>query len=581
MGPQPIEPRTSMAWRIANATALVAFVAYFFANMKFRYRNLFETFSLQGDQHQSIGHYWRYAVEGTIPNGHLISDYANTYHAPPLWWLVMATLSTLTDPIVAAKAFSIGAYALYATMIIVIVGRRTHFILGCLAAILVIRIPPGLPEQITGGMARCMAPTLFLFFLWAMMKRNHPLALLTLVVQAAIYPSVVIPCGLTYGAYCVLAGPNMRTRLRRCAGIFVVGMIVIATGLYQDIKSPDWWGPTVTYEEAKRMPAWGPGGRFPEVPHARFEGLFEWNVIRPYKELGTTLAPPDAVRWVNRHSFEVFLYGPLALSAACALVALGLRRRRGDAAEDDRERRFPWELVWLFIGSIAAYWLVRLVAFKLFLPARQIGFTIRFLVEVGMPLLVWWGVAKLFPRQHLAALVVTALVLVVPPFAFRGHGLDKTEAGYRHHKADTKTYLALRKLPKNEQVACDLYFCEFMMPMGQHAPFAARNLSHPLRPGYYEEVERRLVAMHEVLFATSADKIHAFVDKEKVRFFVYNVKSTEKFETKKGYRPFTERVLRAQKAAGDGPPLLANPPKEAIVFRDKDRILLDLSTWPR
>ncbi len=577
----PAVAHTKTPWRIANVAALVAFVAYFVANMKFRFKHLFETFSLQGDQHQSVGHYWRYAVDGAIPNGHLISDYANTYHAPPLWWLVMATSSTLTDPVIAAKAFSVIAYALYATMIIVIVGRRTHFIIGVLAALLVIRIPPGLPEQITGGMARCMAPTLFVFFLWAMMKRNHPLALLTLVVQAAIYPSVVIPCGLTYGAYCVLAGPNMRTRLRRCAGILVAGLMVIAIGMYQDIKSPDWWGPTVSYAEAKEMPAWGPGGRFPEVPHASFETLLEWNTIRPYQALGDTPVPDGVVNWVSRHSFEVFLYAPLALAFACALVALLLRKRRPANPDDaDRMRAFPWELLWLLAGSIAAYWLVRLVAFKLFLPARQIGFTIRFLVEVGMPILVWWGIAKLL-RHRAAAVVVTALLLVVPPFAFRGDGLKRTEAGYRHHKDDTKTYQALRKLPKDEQVACDLYFCEFMMPMGQHAPFASRNLSHPLRNGYYTEVERRLVRMHEVLFATSPDTIHELVAEENVRFFVYNRKSVEKFDPKKGYRPLTERITRVFALGKDKPRLLAKPPKEAIVFKDGERILLDLSKWPR
>ena len=130
----PAIARTSIPWRIANVAAFAAFVAYFLANMELRFKHLFETFSLQGDQHQSVGHYWRYAVDGAIPNGHLISDYANAYHAPPLWWLVMATASTVTDPVVAAKAFSVIAYALYAAMIIVIVGRRTQFVVGCLAA---------------------------------------------------------------------------------------------------------------------------------------------------------------------------------------------------------------------------------------------------------------------------------------------------------------------------------------------------------------------------------------------------------------------------------------------------------------
>jgi hypothetical protein len=274
-----------------------------------------------------------------------------------------------------------------------------------------------------------------------------------------------------------------------------------------------------------------------------------------------------------------------------------LRLRRGRAQRDERDERderdalddegddeahlrsFPWELVWIFIGSIAAYWLVRLVAFKLFLPARQIGFTIRYIVEVGVPILTWWGIAKLLPRQRALAVVITS-ALIITPFIFRGHGIERTEAGYRHHKSDIKMYHALRKLPHEEQVACDLYYCEFMMPMAQHAPYAARNLAHPLRLGYYKEVARRLVRMHEVLYATSPETIRSFVDEEHVRFFAYSVKSVEKWGPRKTFRPLDDAIARIFANSEGKTRLLMDPPKKAIVFRDGERVLLDLSKWP-
>ena len=44
------------------------------------------------------------------------------------------------------------------------------------------------------------------------LKKRHKLALLALVLQAGVYPSVVIPCGMTYGVYCLIKGPTMRDR---------------------------------------------------------------------------------------------------------------------------------------------------------------------------------------------------------------------------------------------------------------------------------------------------------------------------------------------------------------------------------
>lgn len=562
---------------VATAVVVIAAVAFYVFTMKARFAGAGSPYSLHGDQHQSIGHFWRYARDGAIPPGHLLSDYAGTYHSPPLWWPVMAAMSALLGPLVAAKLLGLLAYALFAVGAALVVARRSVWALGALVAIVALRNPPDSVEQITGGMARSMGPALLYLFLWAFMERRHRVALAALVLQAGIYPSIVIPCGLLYGTFVVLQGP-MAVRLRRCAELFVVGIAVIALGLAQDVSAPEWWGDAVTYEEALQMPAWGHGGRFPEVPHRPFEAMMRFNLERPWKALGPAFAPEGARAFVGGHVIEAFVVAPVVLGLL--LGALGsMRRWRASSSAPSSSAaaaaRFPWEPLALMLAAVAGYWLVRALSFKLFLPSRQLGFTVPFLLIAWIPLLVWFGASRLWPSQRALAVAVTAIITVGPAFAFRGHGAERTAAGYGVHNRDAPFFEAIRKLPLDEEIACDVRLCEYMMALGQHAPYAARNLTHPLRKGYYAEAERRLVEMHKLLYATTWEEIDTFVRNEGVRFMAYR-KGEATTLTKRLYRPADGLVRDAFKAGEGRVRLLADPPREALVFRDGDRRIVDL-----
>ena len=579
---KPSEPvpslvvRPARGWRVVQFVAVLSLLAYFIAIMIFRLNGALSEWGVDGDQHQSIGQFWRYSIKGAIPPGHLITDYAFAYHAPPLWWVIMSTLSTFSTPTAAAKIMTVVAYGLTALGALLVVGKRTDWLLGCFVAFLVLR-SPDLPEQVTGGMARSLGPAFVYLFLYAFMQRRHNLVLLMLVLQAATYPSVVIPCGIFYGLYCVIAGP-MPARLRRCGKLFVVGLLIILLGKAQDFRSPDWWGSVVTYEEADAMRGWHRGGRFEEVPHRPLSLLLDRNLERGHKKLGHTAAPAEAVTFVDRHLHTILLGIPLGLSLLALLIA-GLRRRwlwvrAGERRPNPLDVRFPWEVVGLFACSIIGWGLVQLVSFKLFLPSRQLGFTIQYLVLVGLPLVAWSGAAALFRRRWAAVLSAVALT-ILPVFVFRGDGLARARPGYRDHQADAKIYNAVRKLPLDVEVACDVYYCELMMVLGQHAPYAAKNLTHPLRPGYYAEAERRFVAMQRVLYATTAAEVRAFVDNEHVKYFVYNTGSVGKLDGRL-YHPAREQIVPAFNASKRKVRLLLKPPKEAVVFRDNERVLIDL-----
>lgn len=562
-------PRVRRAALVAGAAALVV---YFVVLMTYRMAGAASEWAVDGDQHQSIGHFLRYHLPGAMPRGNLLVDYAFAYHATPLWWVVMATMSTVVEPLLAAKILHVVAYAAVALGAVLVVGRRTNWGVGIVAGFFVLR-SPDLPEQITGGMARSIGPALLYAFLLAFIERRHKLVLALLVVQAAVYPSVVIPCGLAYGGFCLVKGP-MNERVRRCASLAVAGLLVVLVGKAQDLKAQEWWGGLVTYEEARAMPAWSrDGGRFPEVPHRTFEEMLHYNLARFLQRKGHALVDdPELQKTLDRYGKHVFLGAPAVL-ALCAVVVARARRRPGEKLPP-----FPWEWLWLIACGLAAYWLVRLLSFRLFLPSRQLGYTLQYLLMTGLPVLVWYGATALAATRRAPAVVAAAALILVPLVSLRGDSLERTRAGYRDHAHDKKLWRAVRKLPLDQPVACDLYTCELMMVLGQHVPYAARNLTHPIRRGYYEEAERRFVEMHRVLYATAPETIASFVAKENVRYFAYRKSRIERVDNYH-YRPVKARIQAVFDEGNGRPRLLDAPPREAIVFEDGDRMIVDLTKF--
>lgn len=579
-----------LAPRRQRVLLLLAVATYFISILAFRQGGGLSLWRVSGDQLQSVGHLWRYRVDGAMPPGQLISDYAFAYHSPPLWLLITGTLAHW-DPWITAKLLGPLAYLALAVVSYVLVAHRTNRLYGVLVAALVMR-SPDLALQVTPGMARSFGPALLLLFLYALVSRRHWLALVTLLLQVGIYPSVVIPCGITYSGYCLFKGP-MRDRVRRCASMLVVGLAVLALGQAQNLRSPEWWGPVVKYEEAATMRAWlRPKGRFEEVPHRAAHDIIHGNIVRAYKPAGHAIAGTAGAQFFADYAGTCIVGVPFVL----ALVGLAVRRRRmnGDTqtethteTQTDSQTRtsagvFPWEWVWLFAGAIAGYALARSVAFTLFLPSRQLGFSLQYIVVTGLPVLLWHAAMKVMPHRRRHAFGIAAGLGIAMPFLLLGDGLGAVKGGgHASYAQDAQLFEHVRALPVGDEVACDVQRCDAMMLFGRHAPYAARNLAHPLRRKYYEEVERRIVAMQRVLYATSRNEVARFYEKEKVRWFVYDTASTT--AVLDVYEPLRKKLRDMQKASAKKKQafILNDPPPESVVFRDGTRMIIDLSMIKR
>jgi hypothetical protein len=568
--PTPPPLWQARAWWVARVVAGLALLAYFVEVLQVRMAGAHKPYAIDGDQAQAVFQYWRYHHDGAMAPGHLLTDYAFVMHAPPGWWALMASLSTVVEPLVAAKVLQVVAWAGLVVAVVWAVGRRTEWIVGMAAAALVLR-SPDLMQVSAGGYARSFGPVLVALFFGAFLAQRHALVLAVLVVQAALYPSVVVPCGLTYGVYCLVKGP-MKARLRRCGTLAIAGLVIIGFGKSQDLAAPAWWGKMVSYEQAATMPAWGPSGRVPEVPLKPADMQLRQSLDRAFRDEGF-IGAPTAVRALLLPDSR-FLVVPGLLALAAVAVDRVLRRRR-HGPPPDADERFPWQGFALGIGIVVAYFLVRAVAFRAYLPVRQLAHTVPFVLPMTFVLVTWCGARAVVGRCRALSTVLTLVFAVAPTFALRGTGIGNTSS-YKDFGIDRPFFKAVRKLPLDAEIACDTYVCDMVGIFSYHHPYANRLLTHPFRLGYYAESERRLITMMKALYATSWAPLVEFARQEHVGYFAYTKAKLAKREPRI-YEPARREIDAAFRAARGKQMVLMNPPKQAVVFAWRTFVIVDLA----
>lgn len=542
-------------------------VSYAIYAVSLRYQGIFDPWFVDGDMPQAVFQYWRYAVEGAFKPGDLLVDYAFVMHAPPVWWALMATLSSVFSPILAAKLLNVVAWAAACVALWWGVSRRSNAFVGFAAVALLVR-SLDFTGIIAGGYARSFGPALTLAFLGTFMARKHMLTLGVLVLQAALYPSVVIPCGLAYGAYTVIAGP-MRKRLRRMATMFVAGLLIIGFGKYQDVNAPEWWGSVVTLEEALQMPAWQAGGRISEAPLRPIAVEVPRNLGRPMYRGGHVLLPEAGRVSLGATSSRPHI--ALGFMVLCCGVWWLRRRRRGLALVDP----MPWQVPVLFAAAFLAYVLARALAFKLYLPYRPLQHVWPYVFYAGFPLAVWALVINAMPHRRVAASACAVFLSVAPMFLFFGDGLDRGPATYANHSRFARTYQFVQSLPVDSVLAGEFAMVNKVPLFAWHKAYVNRVLAHPFRVGFYNETERRIIAMYKALYAADLNDVVAFAEKEHVDYFIYRTGIFSALDSGLFNPPrrILAPVFNAGKKKGFA---LSNPPRSSVVYREGSTLIVDI-----
>jgi hypothetical protein len=514
------------------------------------------------DWKQWIWQYHRYARDGAFPPGHLLTDYGFAMQ-PPLYWLVMASLSSLMPPVWAAALVNMLAFGGALYFVARIVQARTSPLFAAAAAALLAR--DEVFHRVTvGGYPRTFGPVLTLAFLAFWMEGRPRLVLLTFVVGAALYPSVVVPCALVYGAWSVLAA-GTKDWWRRNLELAACAVVVVLLSLLQNFQAPSWWGHVLTLEDAKGHAELGPEGRFTWLPFPAFWPRVLTYVGQPFALRGLLGRKLDLYPWPSSAVAGAFVIVFAALLVA--FVVLRLRRRTTEP--------LPWQPLALVGSATVAFWLARTFAFRLYLPHRMVQHTIPYAVVAAFVIVVVVVARAVLPERRATTV---ALALVLAPFVVAGEGFYS--GGWRSYAADKPLYQWIEKnTPITAQFAGNLKILDELPFFARRQVFVNWKMAHPVRAGYFAENERRMVAMYGALYATKLEDVLSFCDAEKIDYFI--VDRTRFATVEKGdgqlFEPVRSKVVEVFESRRTMGFALAQLPAEIVAFHHDEYDIVDVA----
>jgi hypothetical protein len=535
-----------------------------------RFWGVLQPYVAETDWKQWVWQYWRYNIKGAFPAGNLITDY--TFNAqPPVYHMMMATLSTLLKPTVAADVINWFSWTLALGACLAALRSRGASIVVCLMCAALFVRDDILHKISAGGYPRSFGPTLSLLFLAAWLSGRRRLVFAVMLFGAGVYPSVCVPMGLAFGAWHVLNLDRLSLRgylqnigeLALCA----VGVGVLAQ--LQSLTAPDWWGPVVWAKDAG-----------PELTSA---GRTAWLPLSPYW--------PGVWGYVSelwnfsglvtqKTSYGVLLPWPESTAKSIGAVILVAICAAGLLVKPKGSRKpfVPPQLLFFFVGSLLAFLAARLLAFKLYLPHRMVQHTVPPFMFVFASCAGFTLAERLAPYAASRAkhLGLAAAFIVAPSFILAGDGVQGL--AYRSYAHNKPIY---QWLEKNTSVS-DLMGGNYRI-LDEVPLFAARQvyvnwkMAHPFRKGFFEKIAERTVEMYDAIYAENADQVKAFSKKTGVRYLIVSKNSFEKLEygDSQLFEPMYSQIKKTIFEPRFGKFLFAQP-SPAMVFAHAEWMIIDI-----
>ena len=545
-------------WTFTDAL-IVALVLYVVVITFMRFFYAFAPWTMEGDWKQWIWQYHRYWIDGAFPPGHVITDYQFRVQ-PTLYFAVMAALSHVMHPGVAARILALLAWGLILFGAYQTTTKLSHWLPG-LAAVVFVSHDFNLFSSTTGGYPRSFGPALVLLLLDAWLGRRHATAVALLVVMAALYPSVLPPCGLAYGGWVFFAA----LREGRRAWLIKVGSLALAAvasaglALTQNVLALPWWGAVITLTEAERLPALHPGGRMRWLPFGDyFDQVGIW-LVQPY-------APSGALAHFDVHPWPAV--GPIlgGLLALALLVVVLVRRRRGVPV------RVPWEILLLVGAALFSYFVARELAFRLYLPLRVLQHIVPICVIVAVPALAYQACRGWESARGLARAL---LLTLAPVFVLSGDGFLFPGWGSYAYRAPELQWIKANT-PITAQFAGDIATLDIIPYFTARPVYVNWTMAHPFRLGYWQEMERRLLRNHDIMYANDKPQVLRFLAEEKIDYLVLDPERFVEPDTgRKLFHPIRDKVLRWFQERRPRGFVLASPPVSAVVYSDEDIVIID------
>ena len=536
--------RRFAAWEIVTALVVAAWTLVIAA---VRFGPGFGRWRAETDAKQVTHQFYAWFDKGTFPPGELLEQYADIYNAPPLYKVLMASLSTFIDPKDAAVGLSAVLFLATVAVIFAIGCRRGGTLVGASAAVLYAHAE-GVFLSTVGGHPRSFAPLFFALFLWSVVEKRRGFMVVLLIIEGGIYPSPLLACG---PAAAVLVALDLwrDRRVKPVAAFLVASVLALGLAKAQDLRAPTSWGRIISYDEAVNHPAWQRGSRFPYVPLPSFWKHPEEAIDRLVAPVGTPL-----VAGVSGDTL-VWIWGGLL---AVGVVGMA-RRRRFDVGPE----------LLLLSATLLAHLLARHLAFQLHIPHRAVAHGWPVILATLVPVATWAGVRQVLSGWK-AGLVAAALT-AAPLLVVAGHGV-KPPNSWRDYGRDADLYVWLQtKTPKDAIFAGNYQIMDEVPLFGRRRVYQNWKLAHPYRLGYFDLVTERTKKMYAAYYARDVADVVRFADETGVDYLVVDRSRFRTFERGDGqlFEPLRSLIEPMFTACTSGGCALDPPPAPAVVFTSK------------
>jgi hypothetical protein len=478
---------------------------------------------------------YQYSDAGLFPND-LSIQYFHT-SAPWGYRALYSVVAPLMDVLLAAELLSIGLLVLSLLLawkigaLVTDTARPLHGLMMVVALVALIRwsgqkdlLPPV-------AFQRTFALPLVLFTLWALLSQRNAWVGISWIMAALIYPVVLPVQGLT--AAVVYLRYVFRERRMPARWIFngmaaVTALTIAAIGA----PIPPEVGPALTYDQAMRMPEFGPSGRL-----AMYQQSFVGNVFTGHR---------SGLGW-----------SPYVLLAIVASTGLAWRLGRVSA--------IPFAAWVMAVVGVGLWVAMRLfpeqLMFGLYLPNRHsrwaVGVFGMLAIAAGAVSLVEYAAARFDARRWVvlsAPLVVTAVLL---PWSI---SVSSTPVD----RDLERVYSFIETLPKSTLVAAYPDLADFVPVRSRRSVLTSTEISMAWMENYYKVMKPRVEASLRAAYATRIEDM----DRELEPFGVDVMLTGPSVWEETGYfEPFDALAKGLRERGAQEGFVLKAPPPDRILFR--------------
>jgi len=492
---------------------------------------------------------YRYADPTLFP-GDITIPYFRT-SAPWGYRAIYAALVPFTDALLAAKLLSLFPLA-GSAFLAWHLGAATATDFGSrgarglvAVAVLLILLPMSQQRDLLPPIAfqRAFALPLLLMTVWGLLSQRYAWVGISWLAAALLYPVVLPVQGLTAAAVFGREFLTSRRLPRHWAFNAVAGASALLIAAIA-VPIPPEVGPPFSYEEAIRMPEFGPHGRL---------NLYAVNTVG---------------LWLTGHRTGLG-WSPWVLLLIVLATTVVLALRAG--------RQIPY-VAWTMAFVGCALWAAMRafpehLMFDLYLPNRHsrwaIGIFGMFVLCIAVALLLerWPGVplATMAAPPGAARRSSSGWIMLVPAIvaaALLPNAIRVWSQPVDHHRE--ATYAFLGGLPSSTLIAAHPDLADFVPVRTQRSVLASTEVSMAWMKGYYAQMKPRVAASLRAAYATSIEDMDAALEPYGVDVMLTGPMVWDE----RSYNAPFDGLFRELMASGEREGfVLKNPPVDRILFR--------------